>query len=296
MITKQQQETLEYFNRNARDWRSKASADGFSKINIIRQRNDFVLAVASERPSTKAFLDVGCGTGELVCDMSARGIRSVGVDYAPEMIELATAKARETAVENVEFICSSIFELPIEDGSYDLISANGFIEYISLDQMRDFFVRAARALSPGGSLVVGSRNRLFNLMSMNDYTRAEIAGRSTELLLEESIALSTADGLADLANVATVELQPPDTEHARTVIDVSTRFQYTPLQLTRLVEESGLQASEIYPVHIHAAPPSFRARHPETHASVANLLQEFARGGLNLLPHASSFMLHAVKH
>lgn len=295
MTTKQQRETLDYFNQNARDWRSKAEADGLHRVNIIRQRNGFVLKVADEREITRRFLDVGCGSGELVCEAAAKGIASVGVDYAPEMIELCKTKAVDAGVRDAEFYCASIFDFPMDDESFDLISANGFIEYISLDEMREFFRRAASALSPGGSLVVGSRNRLFNLMSMNDYTRAEVAAGALELLLGESIALARVENVSELRDFKTVDLQPPDTEHARTVIDVSTRFQYTPLQLAGLVAESGLDTVEIYPIHIHGTPPSFRAEHPETHASIANLIQEFARGNMKLLPHASSFMLHARK-
>lgn len=35
------------------------------------------------------FLDVGCGTGQLAIHVAKLGIRSVGVDFAPDIIRVA---------------------------------------------------------------------------------------------------------------------------------------------------------------------------------------------------------------
>ena len=295
MATKQQKEALDYFNENAHDWRSKAEGDGRLRVNIINQRNEFVLRVADERQVMNTFLDVGCGTGELVCEMALKGIASTGIDYAGEMIDLASKKAADAAVDGANFICSSIFDVPIQKESYDLISANGFIEYISLEEMVSFFKIVSQALVRGGSFVVGSRNRLFNIFSMNDYLLMELGVGAADHLLKESIALAQANDLSEVLHMPSAPLQEPDTEHAKTGIGVSTRFQYTPLQLIKILKEKGLSAEEVYPAHIHGVPPAFRQDHPETHASIANLLQNHARGGMRFLPQASSFMLHVRK-
>lgn len=294
-MTPQQREALDYFRANADDWRSKAEGSGTARVNIIKQRNDFVLNVLEERESTRKFLDVGCGTGELVCEASRRGIDSTGVDYAAEMVQLAETKAGDEGVPDAKFVCASIFELPIEDGEFDLISANGFIEYISLEQLNSFAGLAARALAPGGSFVVGSRNRLFNVLSQNDYTLMEMQAGALDLLIRESIDLAKVTSVAELNGVEFAPIQAAETQHAKTGVDVGTRFQYTPMQLIDLLSNYGLSAAEIYPLHIHGAPPSFKSSAAEVHTSIANVLQEYARNNLRLLPHASSFMLHAVK-
>jgi len=295
MTTKQQQEALDYFKSHAEDWKSKAQGSGTTKVNVIEQRNQYVLYVADEHPALHSYLDVGCGTGELVCHVAKRGIEAIGVDFAQEMIELASQKARDEAITKAKFVCSSIFDFEIQRESYDLISANGFIEYISQQELHTFFDVVAEALAPGGSFVVGSRNRLFNLVTMNDFTLQELKAGSVDLLLQEAVKWTTANSIEEVLSTDCAPLRAPNAEHVKTGIDVTTRFQYTPLQLINLLHGRGLKAIEVYPVHIHGVTPSFKEANMELHASIANLLQAYARHNTKLLSHASTFMLHVKK-
>lgn len=295
-MTTQQREALEYFKEHANDWRSKALRLGGTNVNVIEQRNEYVLQVADEHPAIHSFLDVGCGTGELVCQVAKRGIDSLGVDYAQDMINLASQKAHDEDIEHARFVCCSIFDFETQKGSYDLVSANGFIEYVSQQEMNAFFDFVVEALVPRGSFVVGSRNRLFNLVSMNNFALQELDDVGTlDLLVREAIKWTTANELAEVLSADCAPLQPHNTEHAKTGIDVTTRFQYTPLQLIRLLHARGLKAVEVRPVHIHGVTPSFKQMKPEVHVSIANLLQAYSRHGMQLLAHASSFMLHVKK-
>jgi len=295
MTTKQQQESLEYFRKHASDWRSKAEGLKGARVNVIEQRNEYVLQVADEHPAMRSFLDVGCGTGELVCQIARRGVDATGVDYAPEMIALASKKARDEGIPRAKFVCCSIFDFEMQPGGYDLISANGFIEYISQQEMRAFFDLVAQALAPGGSFVVGSRNRLFNLISMNDFTLQEIEAGGVDLLLREAVKWTAAKEMVEVVSAECAPLQAPETRHTKTAIDVATRFQYSPFQLINLLQDRGLRAVEVYPVHIHGVTPSFSKTNAETHVSIANLLQAYARHNTQLLAHASTFMLHVKK-
>lgn len=295
MITKQQQESLDYFKKHAEDWRSIAEGLGDAKVNIIEQRNKYVQRVASEHTAIRSFLDVGCGTGELACYVARGGVDTVGVDYAREMIDLATKKALDEDISQVNFVYSSIFDFEIQPESYDLISANGFIEYISQQEMITFFDLVAKVLTPGGTFVVSARNRLFNLVSMNDFTLQELNAGTVDLLFREAVAWSNAREMVDVLNTDCAPFQESDTEHAKTGIDVTTRFQYTPLQLINLLRTKGLNAVEVYPVHIHGVTPSFKETHTKIHVSIGNLLQEYARHSTQLLASASTFMLHLKK-
>lgn len=295
MTTKQQQEALDYFRKHAEDWRSKAGGLGSAKVNVIEQRNEYVLQVADECPAMRSFLDVGCGTGELVCHIARRGVDATGVDYASEMINLASKKAQDEGTTRAKFVCCSIFDFEMQRESYDLISANGFIEYVSQQETQAFFDLVAQALAPGGSFVVGSRNRLFNLVSMNDFTLQEAESGGIDLLLREAVKWTTAKEMVGVVSAECAPLQAPETEHTKTGIDVTTRFQYSPFQLINLLQDRGLRAVEVYPVHIHGVTPSFKEANPEMHASIANLLQAHARHNTQLLAHASTFMLHVKK-
>lgn len=295
MATKQQQETLQYFRKHAGDWRAEATSAGDTKVNVIEQRNRYVLQVADERPIMRSFLDVGCGTGELVCAIARRGFDATGVDYAQEMIDLASKTAQEEGITQAKFVCSSVFDVEMPCEHYDLISANGFIEYISQQEMLAFFDIIASALTAGGSFVVGARNRLFNLVSMNDFTLQEIEAGGIGLLLMEAVKWTNATEIGKVVRAECAPLQVPETEHSKTGIDVTTRFQYSPFQLINSLQDRGFRAVDVYPVHIHGVTPSFAAANAGIHASIANLLQTYARHSTQLLAHASTFMLHVKK-
>jgi 2-polyprenyl-3-methyl-5-hydroxy-6-metoxy-1,4-benzoquinol methylase len=293
--SKQQAETLQYFKEHADDWHSKALSTAQTKVNVIQQRNDYVLRVIQERRATQSVLDVGCGTGDLACDIARQDIEATGVDFAAEMIEIAQAKAGQQGLDKARFYCASIFDFDLSNTRYDVISANGFIEYISLEELDQFLALAYHALNRGGSLVMGSRNRLFNIYSLNSYTSAEIDQGNAALLLREALALATGTDFAELLSLETVSLQATNTEHANTGIDVTTRYQFTPVQLMKLAQAKGLETKQIYPVHIHGVSPSFKQHHPQIHTGISNLLQRHAGDHISLVPYASSFMLHAQR-
>jgi 2-polyprenyl-3-methyl-5-hydroxy-6-metoxy-1,4-benzoquinol methylase len=293
--TKQQTEALRYFKEHADDWHSKALSTSQTKVNVIQQRNDYVLQVIQARAITRSVLDVGCGAGDLACEIARQGIEATGVDFAAEMIEIAQAKAGQQNLAKARFYCASIFDFELPDTRYDVISANGFIEYISLEELDQFLALVYRALNPGGSLVMGSRNRLFNIYSLNSYTSAEIDQGNATLLLREAFALATGRDFAELLSLETVPLQEANTEHGNTGIDVTTRYQFTPVQLMKRVQAKGFETKQIYPVHIHGVPPSFKQQQPQIHTGISNLLQSYAGDHISLVPYASSFMLHAQR-
>ncbi len=293
METQQQKESLEYFKEYAQDWKNKADNDARDNINIIKQRNDYVLKVLSERESTKNFLDVGCGTGELVIDAAKKGTHSVGIDFSNDMIDIANKTRESQGAENSEFICKSIFDYNLEPESYDLVAANGFIEYISYDELDKFLTDVAEGLNKGGSFVFGSRNRLFNIFSSNKFTEQEIENGSAEKLLKEIIKISSINEPEELVGFNTAELQKENTKHNITGVKVSTRYQFTPAQLVNMLDKKGLRTLEIFPVHVHGAIPDFRNKHPKVHGNIANLLQEHS--GTEMITNSSSFMIHAIK-
>jgi 2-polyprenyl-3-methyl-5-hydroxy-6-metoxy-1,4-benzoquinol methylase len=295
MTNYQQQQTLSYFRRAAAEWRLKAEGLIPEKVNNIKQRNDVVMRIAEKRQRIENALDVGCGTGELVCALARTGVRAVGVDFASEMIELAQQKAVVEETPSAEFIQASVFDYKPFDVRFDLVSANGFIEYISGTQLQDFLRHAKGLLTKGGSLVLGSRNRLFNLFSLNEYTKVEFEKDTLQKLVAEAMILNNATTMTNVIQGLSQIDEPLPTidRHPPTGIDVTTRHQYTPGQLVRLVQEEGFDAVEMFPIHYHAAVPRFAKEHAGSHVMMADLMQHYSSECHYLIPSASSFMLHA---
>lgn len=288
-LSTQQEQTFSFFDATSAEWRMKAEGR-LPRVNVIAQRNACVHRVQQALRS-ESMLDVGCGTGELVMEMAEKGVQATGVDFSPEMIRKCQEKQVGEAAANARFECSSIFDYQTDDESEALISALGFIEYISPDELRRFLTFARRVLRQGGAFVVGSRNRLFNLVSLNDYTAMEVNLGTIDTLLREAMAL--ADG-ASIQELPPVDL-PRAAQHPHTRIDVSTRHQYTPGELAGIVREAGLMPEAVYPVHYHPMPPPAADRLKPMHIAFATEIFESAPEERRLIPYSSSFVLAARK-
>jgi len=96
-------------------------------------------------------LDVGCGTGFLSLELSARGHRVTGVDFAPAMIALSRKKAAERGA-SVRFDEADAEHLPFASGSFDLVISRHLLW--TLPRPAAAIDEWIRALRPGGRLVV----------------------------------------------------------------------------------------------------------------------------------------------
>jgi len=100
-------------------------------------------------------LDLGSGTGTDVL-LSARRVgptgRAYGLDMTDEMLELARRNAEEAGVANVEFLKGYIEDVPLPDGSVDVVISNCVIN-LSADKPK-VIREVARVLRPGGRFAV----------------------------------------------------------------------------------------------------------------------------------------------
>jgi len=291
MNNTQQIEALVYFNKFAQDWKRISDNTTTNDINVIKQRNDYVIDIINNRKNTESFLDVGCGTGNLVYEVAQKGINATGIDFAKEMINIA----KKSQMEKTKFECCSIFDFCFESNKYDVISANGLIEYFSYQEINKFLEITFENLKTGGSLILGSRNRLFNIFSLNKFTEEEINENTINLLLLEAIQIVKSDDIKNLFDLKTTPFQNEGKKHHLTGIEVSTRHQFTPVQLINKLNDKGFKPIEIFPIHIHSVPLMFKDEYPTIHGNISNLLQKYAKSNMSLIPYSSTFMIHAKK-
>ncbi|WP_030325130.1 class I SAM-dependent methyltransferase [Streptomyces sp. NRRL B-3229] len=97
-------------------------------------------------------LDVGSGTGRPTAStLSDAGHEVLGVDVSPVMVELAVRQ-----VPRATFRLADIRELPLEEGAFDAVCVYFSLLQMSRAEQSRVLGRLARALRPGGSLVLAT--------------------------------------------------------------------------------------------------------------------------------------------
>jgi SAM-dependent methyltransferase len=116
------------------------------------QEVDFIVT-RLRLPARARILDVPCGSGRHTLELAARGHDVSGVDISTEAID----HARRAAARAGLCIALSVGELRSipRDGSFDaaICMGNSF-GYLDLSGTREFVAALARAIRPGGGLVI----------------------------------------------------------------------------------------------------------------------------------------------
>jgi 2-polyprenyl-3-methyl-5-hydroxy-6-metoxy-1,4-benzoquinol methylase len=292
---KQQKQTRQYFQSVADDWQNQSvNLDG--TYSVIDGRNSVVLEAVDAADTVSRFLDVGCGTGQLVIDVAKRDIEAEGIDFADEMI-IKCEENKKAAGVSANFIKGSFFDVALNENSYDVISAQGLIEYLSPEEMTALFNRCFKLLRAKGSLVVGSRNRLFNAVSLNEYTLLEADFGTLDVLIRESVALQTStsqeEAFEALRQFERIDPQPK--VHPITRIAVDTRYQYTPADLIYRLRGCQFKPKTIFPVNYHGLSPSIKEDQPELFSQLAQNVASFGVRDQRLVPFSSTFVLELQK-
>ena len=106
-------------------------------------------------PPGRATLEIGCGEGRVVRDLTARGHRTTGVDASSNLI----AAARQADPVGT-YLRANATALPFHDAGFDLVVIyNALMDF---DDMPGAVAEAARVLEPGGHLCVSVTHPVFN--------------------------------------------------------------------------------------------------------------------------------------
>ena len=115
-----------------------------------------VIGLAAVKPGQRA-LDLCCGTGDLALALAQRGAETAGLDFSPQMLEVAETRRQKSCKSNLQsanpkFIQGDAQQIPFPDNSFDIVTVGyGLRNLSSWERGLDEMVRVAK---PGARLIV----------------------------------------------------------------------------------------------------------------------------------------------
>lgn len=271
MLEENKKKSVEYWDKSAKSWKNKAySPDGNLTIFPSSQiRNEIVIKdLLSSKNFNSKILDIGCADGRLIRDMLNAGFTEVvGIDNSIEMIAEAKAILKiEFPNLNPDkiFFVADADDISI-DNKFDYVSAIGLIEYVK--DVNLFLSSVENLLEIDGIAYIESRNKLFNLVTANDYTLN--IDSPSELIHEldaishlspvqgddkEKLVLETYQSIGECLN-ETNSSQPKE-------IKIFNEYpfnlpQYTPNEIVEFCSSCNLNVEEVVYYHCHPFAPRF---------------------------------------
>jgi SAM-dependent methyltransferase len=150
MTTTTQQPDLDAIrDRQQKTWASGDFAVVASRIVLASEQ----LADVADLHAGWRVLDVACGNGNATLAAARSGTHAVGIDYVPELLEDARARAAAEGLD-VEFRLSGAEDLPFDDANFDA-ALTVFGSMFAPDHRRtaDEIIRVVR---PGGTVGLAS--------------------------------------------------------------------------------------------------------------------------------------------
>jgi len=281
--SKQKHLTRGFFNTVADEWfeRTYDPRAEYRKYPSNRVRMELALGEIERLKLKGPFLDIGCGTGELVLELLRRNIPATGIDIAEKMIQLARINIqREIPRADPEkiFHATDLDDFRASRGSFRNTTALGLLEYLSTDDALFRFL--ARVIPQRGHALVECRNKFFNLASLNRYTRELAASREFSGLMDEYEASGEFSRLSYSAIPSVVEQtsraaslflrraakdkkwRERATQKFHSYPSRMVRRQHTPQDLRRSAEKFGFSLRYVVYWHMHPFPPALEKHFP----------------------------------
>ena len=141
-----QARAADYFAQNAAVW------DALRSLHAPDDAIEAAMLSAIKNRRIDTMLDLGTGTGRLLELFAPHYQSAVGIDMSREMLAVARAKLENAQITKATIRQGDVSAPPVERGRFDLVTIHQVLHY--LDEPQVVLNEAARALRPGGTLLV----------------------------------------------------------------------------------------------------------------------------------------------
>jgi len=189
-------------------------------------------------------LDVGCGTGRHVIELSKRGYNVTGIDLSESQLKRAREKA-EAANLVIDFQCQDARNLSF-NGEFDvaIMLCEGGFSLMETDEMNfEILKNVTKSLKPQAKLIFTTLNGLFPLFhSVNDFYASTV---------EEGNSMCKSNGfdLMTFRDNNIVEFE--DDFGTKKTLECNERY-YVPSEITWLLKSLGYKTIDVFGARLGA--------------------------------------------
>ena len=133
-----------WFESHAREW------DAIRSLHVADSEIEAAMALALGDEPIDQLIDIGTGTGRMIELFAGRARKALGIDRSSEMLRLARAKT--SAITNIELRQADLYALPLEQGAADAAILHHVLHFAQAPGAA--IGEAARVLGPGGRLLI----------------------------------------------------------------------------------------------------------------------------------------------
>ena len=244
---------FQFFNREKE---VKQYSDMYKKLDFdfsypanVKREQIFVELLNKYKPTN--IIDAGCGAGMPLIDIKKKGFDIIGYDKAKNMI----LEAKENLKKNnlsPDLVFYDDFEDPkeVKVNSVDCILGMGAFYYAK--NVNKTLLNQKKKLKKNGRLIFSLRNRLFDIITLNNYTNKFL----DEIYEVKKLKKEWKNKYKHLTKNFT------DRKKLKSKINIDeagvfNHIPHNPLTISQEMEKLGLSVEGIYFYHFHALPPVF---------------------------------------
>ena len=245
-------DAFKFFNK---EYSVQEYSDMYKKLRLnirypanVKREQIFVKLLKKYKP--KKIIDAGCGTGMPLIDIKKKGFNIIGYDKAKNMV----VEAKENLKKNklpTNLVFYDDFENPkaIKNNSADCILGMGAFYYSK--NVNKTLINQKKKLKKNGRLIFSLRNRLFDLITLNNYTKKFLH----EIYETKSLKKEWKNRFKHL----TKNFSDRKKSRFKNIDEdgVYNHIPHNPLTINAEMEKIGLLVEGMYFYHFHALPPVF---------------------------------------
>ena len=150
---KSHHEAQVFFDRIAEDYKKRSETKVYTVSSLsFRRRQDIISDLLRNTPKGGTLLDYGMGPAVFGPPAVEHGLKYVGIDISPVMVQMA----KDMNLPNAEYHIGDLELLKNFRNKADTVLLIGLIDY--LEDPEEGLRQLARCVKPGGRLIVSFRN------------------------------------------------------------------------------------------------------------------------------------------